>query len=617
MKNHHKNLWFCLLFVAFSGVFTYAAYADITGITVTLEDNTADTNTKYTVEFTTGAQVPKNGRIRITFPAGTGIPGTWSAAAVHVNGVGASTVTTSDSTVIIKVNENIPAGTITTIVGVETDSLTNPTTPSSGNTVTIETRTQGNKNIEGPTTSTKPYTIISGTAITGGYDACALSDSTVSAVSSYRLIPILDDALSAGDSIHVSFPSGTSIPPTMSTSDVTIKPAGGSEQNPSAVAVDQGNRRISLKLSSGISGSVADTITFSSSAHIGNPSTSGSSYQIGVSTTLQPTAGASRNYSIENSSTLTKANVTPNPSTLNTVAEYTLAFSTGNSGAFGPDSTITIVFPENTTVPTTIDIQNVTVGGADAKAVTTTPAARQVAITTPGAIGDNGSVTVIFKAAAGIKNPTTAGSSYTLTVHTTAEPADVASNAYEITASTVTTPHVTLSSSQPSTENVYTLSFNTGAGGALSAGSSTITVDFDDSTGVSSTIPASSITVKGTACSVSPSINTTTGVITITTPVAVSDNGSVEVVFNEGITNPSAHGDYTLTARTSEEATGVTSNSYTITTATSVSGVAVSADDILAGATAYYTVDFTSNSSFSDKDKIYITFPSSFSVPDL
>ena len=98
-------LWFCLLFVAFSGVFTYAAHADITGITVALEDNTASTNTKYTVEFTTGAQVPKNGRIRITFPAGTGIPGTWSAAAVHVNGVGASTVTTSDSTVIIKVNE--------------------------------------------------------------------------------------------------------------------------------------------------------------------------------------------------------------------------------------------------------------------------------------------------------------------------------------------------------------------------------------------------------------------------------------------------------------------------------------------------------------------------------
>ncbi len=294
-----------------------------------------------------------------------------------------------------------------------------------------------------------------------------------------------------------------------------------------------------------------------------------------------------------------------------------IAFSTGDVGGFGPDSTITIVFPVNTTVPTTIDTQNVTVNGSDAKAVSATPASRQVIITTPVAIGDNSSVTIVFKAVAGIKNPTTAGSSYTLTAHTTAEPTDVNSNSYEITASTVTTPNVALNSSQPSTETIYTISFNVGAGGALSANSSTITIDFHDSTGVSSTIPASSITVNGTLCSVSPTINSTSKIITITTPVSVNNNGSVEVVFNEGITNPSTQGDYTLTVKTSDETSEVTSNAYTITTATSVSGIIVTIDNVNASASAKYTIDFTANDGdWQDQDKIFIAFPSGFTVPD-
>ncbi len=145
---------FPLLFFVFNIIPAHTVYASITNTTVLLGNNTANAGTKYTVEFTTGAQIPKNGYIHITFPSGTTIPGSWNSEAVHVNSIDANSVETSGNTIEIKTDELNPAGTTEVIIGVEKDSLSNPSTPYSGYTVDVETfDTDNSTTIEGPATS--------------------------------------------------------------------------------------------------------------------------------------------------------------------------------------------------------------------------------------------------------------------------------------------------------------------------------------------------------------------------------------------------------------------------------------------------------------------------------
>lgn len=125
--------------------------------------------------------------------------------------------------------------------------------------------------------------------------------------------------------------------------------------------------------------------------------------------------------------------VTVGNNTVSTESEYDIVFNITTTLAIG--ATISIGFPEGTTVPTTYEtgdvtvqstVQNATISSGDISVV-----GRNVTITLPIGIGAATEVTVVFNVTAGIKNPTAKGD-YTLSVKTSKETTWVTSSAYTI-----------------------------------------------------------------------------------------------------------------------------------------------------------------------------------------
>jgi hypothetical protein len=126
--------------------------------------------------------------------------------------------------------------------------------------------------------------------------------------------------------------------------------------------------------------------------------------------------------------------VTVDPNEVGKAANYTIAFNITSTLAIGGN--ISIGFPTGTTVPTTYatgvvtvqsTVENATISSGDISVV-----GQVVTITLPIGIGAPDEVTVVFNATAGIKNPATPKSDYTLNVRTSKEPTLVASQQYTI-----------------------------------------------------------------------------------------------------------------------------------------------------------------------------------------
>jgi hypothetical protein len=132
-----------------------------------------------------------------------------------------------------------------------------------------------------------------------------------------------------------------------------------------------------------------------------------------------------------------------------------VTFQTGAGGALSAGSgRIYITLPVGTTVPVSIDAQNVKVNGTTASIVTSSTGNRRVDVTTPVAILANSQVQVVIDAAANVTNPSTARTDYTLSVYTTAEQTPITSSVYSIVNLPVTTA-VTLPSSPDGLNGYY------------------------------------------------------------------------------------------------------------------------------------------------------------------
>jgi len=126
--------------------------------------------------------------------------------------------------------------------------------------------------------------------------------------------------------------------------------------------------------------------------------------------------------------------VTPGPATASDAAGYTVAFTTGAAGALVAGvGTITITFPADTVLPSSIAKENLSVSGTvctSAAAVNITT--RTVTVITPVAVANSTAATVVISQVAGIKNPSFAAATYTATVYTSAETNPVTTVAYSI-----------------------------------------------------------------------------------------------------------------------------------------------------------------------------------------
>ncbi|MGH7452565.1 MAG: hypothetical protein ACRENG_14555, partial [bacterium] len=160
---------------------------------------------------------------------------------------------------------------------------------------------------------------------------------------------------------------------------------------------------------------------------------------------------------------------------------------------------------------------------------------------------------------------------------------------------TMTVTGVTVSSSEANKNSSYTISFNLGTDGELVANAGTITVRFPDNTRVVPGMPANQILVNGAAANTATS-NKTTHEVIVTTPVSLSPNANVTLVFNAAaqLLNPSNAGNYALEVFTSKKPAPAVSPSYAISAATTkVSPAIITPSPAAASAASAYTIAFS------------------------
>lgn len=366
------------------------------------------------------------------------------------------------------------------------------------------------------------------------------------------------------DEIVITWPSGTTIPASMATSAVTVN---GSEA--SAVVTTPATRQVAVTIPDDLSNGDAVTLAFLNSAGLMNPSAG--SYTLQAHTSVEPTNVISPSYNITagaGSTPLAVNSVSVTPDTVSRTAQYTINLTLGNLGALAANSgTITITWPNNTTVPASIANTAVTVNGANAASVATNVVNRQATITVPNALANNAAVALIFNASAGLVNPSTAGT-YSLQAQTSAQATNIVSPNYNIAAATSTALVVNSVSVAPDTVTrtaQYTISLKLGSLGALAAGSGTITITWPSGTTIPASMLNTAVLVNG-ASATSVATNSGNRQATVTVPNALVNNANVTLIFETtaSIVNPTNAGSYTLQARTSMQTSDITSSNYTL-----------------------------------------------------
>ncbi len=335
--------------------------------------------------------------------------------------------------------------------------------------------------------------------------------------------------------------------------------------------------------------SQAVKIEFLDTSGICNPYVAGN-YTVAVWTDVETAAIESEPYSIVDGVWVVYVDV--QPPTICTAAQYTIKmvpFAALTQGV----STITVTFPSDTTVPTTmlpghIMLDNDEIFGPEPgdlfppkqALMPTTVSGRSVTFTMPFDFPIGGSLFIRFSVESGIKNPCTEGA-YKLKIRTSSQLNDAESPPYNIVAAlggiivTVNPPVSKFINAE------YTIDFDLSSKGPLTAHVSFIKITFpnNDITGtgggyaaVGSTLPStiapSNITINDAVVTEAPSVSVADRTIEVISPISIAASSHVKLVIRAaaGMNNPIT-GSYRIMLHTSVEPIDVQSAIYTITSA--------------------------------------------------
>lgn len=537
--------------LAFTGPYTLSASSPLSVTSVTSNPTTQNANAGYSVNFTTGfpdgALNAGVDSIRIVFPANTYIPATVSLNDVIVNGTNPTTNprvgTGADAdTLIIPVRADLTAGASVTVLINQSAGFLNPTlvqsytlevsttaetgtfiSPAYNITQTSSTVNAANVTVETPTPAlTSKYTInfnvgsngrlLAGTStITMTFNASTTVDQTAA---NYNNTSITVDA------------EPTAIP----TTDISINGQAVTLTIPSTVLVDN-NENVSIVLDGTI-----EPIT--------NPSSSGE-YTLQVKTSVETNNITSNSYTISSDSPVTNISIIVVSDVVNDNSTNTVSFRAQNPLSAG-SGTITITFPSNTFIPSSISTAYVQVASGasfpqpfdNAAGVSTNPSTRIVTVTVPSgkAVNTDDSVRVAFFTGAGIENPSISGD-YTLNVKTSSQGLNGTSASYNLTPTSTTIQglSVDITPVSPSEIGRYEYNFTTGTLGRLVSGTSTITLEIPyDAVFTLGTPATSKVTVNSTAAAavVLNEGNPHQLIITVPSSVTIGNNTGVTVVID-------------------------------------------------------------------------------------
>jgi hypothetical protein len=562
-----------------TGTLTLSASQSLSVTSVTTNPTTQNANAGYTIKFKTGSSgaLTAGENIWIIFPPETELPTSMSTGDLTVNSVNPSVAPVIiDDTLFITIPNAIGNLTDVTILINQAAGILNPTT------VQSYTLWVGTDAEVGPYES--PVYNITQTTTTVSSASVTVTTPTPGSTSPYTIdfsTGANGKLLDGISSITITFNASTDVNGTNTVYNNTSITADGS-----TTAVPTGNisisgRQVTLIVPTGVNIGNNESISVTidgTTPPITNPGTNGD-YTLQVRTSIETNNITSNTYTITNIAAVTGVTAAVSPTTANANAAYTINFQVQN-GLAGGSGTITLTFPSNTYIPSTIANNLITVANGNpnpgtaqnADGIVTNPSTRTVTITVLQDIDPSDSVEVVVTAGAGVENPSTTGS-YTMQVRTSAQPLNATSASYSITGvtSTISNLQVNITPIQPSVIGRYTFTFTTGANGKLISGSSTITVLIpDDATFTQGTPTPSKVTINGIAAN-AVVLNTGSGtdpdalVSTVPSSVTIGNNSNVTLIISEtaGLQNASYTSPLRYYAYTSVE-TGLDSVDFSL-----------------------------------------------------
>ncbi|MSQ23301.1 MAG: hypothetical protein EXR58_01930 [Chloroflexi bacterium] len=431
-------------------------------------------------------------------------------------------------------------------------------------------------------------------------------------------------------SITVTFPSGTTVPSTIAPADVKVDTDATCSNGTAVTAanlVTVSGQAVTVVVPVAPAQAAASCIRFEQTAGIRNPAVGITTNTLTISTSEDTATVTSGTYTVTvPAGSVGAVAVTPVNNNASAMALYEIV-TTATSGLLIAD-TIAVTFPSGTTVPSTWAVANVRVeaGAADGDCTDGTAATavsssgQVVTITNPTLFAAAAEFNLCFAKAAGLVNPTSG--SKTLTVSTSEDTAAKTSAAYTIdAASSMTGVTNTLGSNGTGAITTYEIDGTTSAEGALTALVDTVTVTFNSSTTVPSTIAAANVKfdndsdcTDGTAVAAA-NVSGQSVSFTVPTGEGVSASSVFSVCFTAAalIVNPSTAASYTVTVTDSADTATVTSSSYTVISR-AVTGVFVTPEVTNGGVTSLYDISFVDSSGMAANDTITIAFPAGFTV---
>ena len=604
---------FVFLFAIFSAAIPYPVSADVTINNITITPLTESVNAEYKIEMRVGAEINTNlageHNIYVQFPSEYNLPLTINSSNVTI-GDGVST--SSHPSAI-----SISANNIVTLTLAQSILVGQPVFIIFSSSAGIVNPIYGLYSIKIWTTvELDPVTSESFLIAVGGGSGNPVSGLTVSVaplnagVAADYLVQFGttgdgDLLYPQNDYVDVYFPVGTVFPANPDASKVFL-------ENYDCEVVEINGLRVRVYVPNrlGHTGTGPCSIRFAQDFGIKNPEAPGD-YFLQVLTSKDTGIAISNLYEITGTP-ISNLSVTVLPSSQSTIAEYKVAFNTSLAGSMTVNSgKINIIFPDEVTLPASVIPGAITVNGIACVSATTSN--NKLIVTTPVNISASSRVIVIIAPGFGIENPDTAGI-YSAFVYTSADTVRINAN-FTITTSQIGQPSVQISSASAGQVSSYTISFTTGASGALAGGVDKINIIFP----VGTTVPTSILTLAVTVNNVPATYVAVSGrTVTITVPVSTLANSTITVVISEsaGIVNPATAASYVLNVNTTKEAYSVVSTVYTIyiTPATQIVVTPANPD----GLNGYYktrpTVTLTASSVADPNPFIYYYFDNNIPV---
>lgn len=406
---------------------TLAIAQSISQPTVTLGSSAANTATQWTVKFyvsADGALTGGSDSIDLKFPEEAYLPSSISDSNITVNGSSASDIavdrTTDTVTVIMPTSKNVANSGLVTLIIKSTAGVRTPDT--SGSYYLDVSTSEDTAYVR-----SKVFTIAEASVTSLDVDLSTYNAGEYADIDMTFYVSANGALNGTTDTISIEFPSAFDLPSgTLTKSYMTV--------NSRAVYdYDLYTSRLVLTVPSDISSGGKVTVHLDDALKIRNPLTAGD-YNLVVYTSQDPGEVTSNKLTISG----TPPTVTLTDSAAGANSQYSISFYTEADGALSYGDTIRLRFPTGTTIPSSISTSNVTVNGTRASTVTVSGYNVTVRMPDSLSISSQSRATIVFSAAAGIKNPSSAGTNY-LYVLTSEENVERRSAGYTITSSKLVT----------------------------------------------------------------------------------------------------------------------------------------------------------------------------------